>query len=57
MRPNFKEVLMTKLYTLYGTAVTLAFAFATYQGYAFSSLFDTQQHGSKGSSSSRSYHK
>lgn len=46
---------MTKLYGVYGVVIMLTFGYASYQGYAFSSLFSTQQHS--GSAKNHSYHK
>lgn len=49
---------MTKLYGVYGTLIILSFIYASYERYAFSSLFaGTQATRSSSGARTHSYHK
>ncbi len=49
---------MTKLYGVYGTLIILSFIYASYERYAFSSLFESSQATRNGPGAhSHSYHK
>jgi hypothetical protein len=48
---------MSKFYGLYGTIIVALFIAATYQGYAFNSLFGNSHHSANTAGATHFYHK